>query len=67
MCIYNLIPKAPDLDVGLTNVLAPNLQVVSLAVTYGCYGQTPQIRDHTRVSKTGMMGPESDRKDGLRE
>jgi hypothetical protein len=29
--------EAPDLDVGLTNVLVPNVQVVS-PVTYGCYG-----------------------------
>jgi hypothetical protein len=35
--ISKFIFKAPDHDVGLTNVLVPNVQVVS-PVTYGCYG-----------------------------
>lgn len=48
MCVPKSNCKAPDLDVGLTNVMVPNVQVVG-PVTYGCYGSAPQLREATCV------------------
>jgi len=51
ICIFDYIGRASGLDVGLTNVLVPNIQVVSL-VTYGCYGQKSHRYGNTRIEQT---------------